>query len=156
MTPETRTLTAAVATIATRIDETSGWLKELSAEARKAERERTELRIAANRLLAVMPAEARPKARRLLANVGAPVAPPDRPRYGAATAAALVVIAAHPRDVITSAELQNKLFVQGLAADARAAARLLARLAVKGIVERTGRGRYRIDRTHPRLAGPPG
>lgn len=151
-TTETHTLGAAVAALSTRIDRASDWISELACEARRAEKERADLRLAADRLLAVMPAEMRPKARRLLVEAGAPVAPPERPAYGAATMAAVRLLADCPRGQITTEELQAGLYQRGLAPDSRAAARLLGRLARQGVVTREERGRYRIERDHPRLS----
>lgn len=55
--------------------------------------------------------------------------------------------------VVTVRNVQRYLKKLGLAPCDNAAALLLARKCKQGLLERVGRGRYRVNRMHPVVAG---
>lgn len=54
-------------------------------------------------------------------------------------------------DVVTVKDVQAHLVKHGLASAANSAAIILARKATQGMVERFGRGRYRVIPSHPEI-----
>lgn len=143
------TLDDAAALLLARLEAETAALARLRGEMERAELSRRRIEAALDALAPALPPErARDAAARMAACRKGPRAEAQRP---APHAAILDMLAQREPPRVTVGDVQEALLAQGFALFRTYAAKALTRLAAHGVVRKTARGRYRVNRTHPEI-----
>ena len=147
-------LTQAAEAILTEIETTGAWERDLLADLERTRLKRQDLRRALTSLMQTLPEDARPPLRDRMLKAAVAVASDLRSSpHITDKVEALHTYLRTANEIVTVREIHRHLTILGLAPYPDAASMLLARKAKQGVVERIARGRYRVNRDHPMLAG---
>ncbi|SEA30958.1 hypothetical protein [Rubrimonas cliftonensis] len=134
-----------------QVEEETARIARLKRQAEAAELARHRLEAALESLAPALPKPQADALRRRLLAARRGERAPMAARAEAPLAAIMELLANWERRVIAVADAQDHVLDRGFAMKRTYAAQVLQRLAAQGLVAKTGRGRYRIIRTHPDL-----
>lgn len=128
------------------------WMVEMSEDMERCERRRSRLAQALDAAVSALePADRAPYDRRVAELMGGTAVQTGRPpadrRYGTV----LNLLAEWGEDSITTTDVNLEIRRRGMGGGRNYGSNLLSALTRRGIVTRTGQGRYRITRMHPQL-----
>lgn len=147
-------LTSAAEAIIAEIEKLAAWEGDLLDDLGATREKREALLRAADPVLAILPPDGRRPFRLRLNRVAIAVAGGLRAKIHVTDKVEAVHdYLARAEGVVTVKAVQRYLKAHGLAPYDDAAALLLARKCKQGLLERVGRGRYRVNRHHPVVAG---